>query len=129
MEEEHVEPFKESSDLCQQPMDCPSHLYHSPTSSPPSLLLTYVTKALKPVTLFALVYFMIIVLSLVSLITPKPHEVVGILVTMLTREEEALGAACVRVTMKCLMVLIEFCLNSPSKHVVCVNRIEENDWP
>ncbi|CAJ1967593.1 unnamed protein product [Sphenostylis stenocarpa] len=137
MEEEHAEPFKEGSDLCQQLMDryansaAPQHRHLLATAAalrsnlaaeslpltPPAYFAAAIsaldaTEALDPVALSALVSFMSIALPLVppgGITAPKSHEAAEILVAVLTREGEELGAACVRATVKCLGVLIAFC--------------------
>ncbi|CAJ1938986.1 unnamed protein product [Sphenostylis stenocarpa] len=84
-------------------------------TSPPYFIIAIsplnATKALDPIAPYALVSFMAITLPLVppcGITTLKLHEAAGILVAVLTRDGEELGAACVRDTIKCLGVLIGF---------------------
>ncbi|KAK8468212.1 hypothetical protein PHAVU_007G252200 [Phaseolus vulgaris] len=137
MEEEHVESFKVGSDLCQQLMDryanstAPQHRHLLATAAalrsnlaaeslpltPPAYFAAAISaldavEALDPVALSALVSFMAIALPLVppgGIAASKSQEASEILVAVLAREGEELGAACVRAMVKCLGVLIGFC--------------------
>ncbi|QCE05275.1 ribosomal RNA-processing protein 12 [Vigna unguiculata] len=137
MEEEHTEPFKDGSDLCQQLMDryansaAPQHRHLLATAAalrsniaaeslpltPPAYFAAAISaldaaEALDPVALSAVVSFMAIALPLVppgGIAASKSHEASEILVAVLAREGEELGAACVRAMVKCLGVLIGFC--------------------
>ncbi|KAK7355184.1 hypothetical protein VNO80_14432 [Phaseolus coccineus] len=137
MEEEHVESFKVGSDLCQQLMDryanstAPQHRHLLATAAalrsnisaeslpltPPAYFAAAISaldavEALDPVALSALVSFMAIALPLVppgGIAASKSHEASEILVAVLAREGEELGAACVRAMVKCLGILIGFC--------------------
>ncbi|XP_014514666.1 RRP12-like protein isoform X1 [Vigna radiata var. radiata] len=137
MEEDHTEPLKDGSDLCQQLMDryansaAPQHRHLLATAAalrsniateslpltPPAYFAAAISaldaaEALDPVALSALVSFMAIALPLVApggIAASKSHKASEILVAVLAREGEELGAACMRAMVKCLGVLIGFC--------------------
>ncbi|XP_061371507.1 uncharacterized protein LOC133314080 [Gastrolobium bilobum] len=139
MEEEHTEPFKDGSDLCQQLMDryansaAPHHRHLLATAAalrsnlaaeslpltPPayfaaaiSALEDAASEALDPVALSALVSFMVIDLPLVppgGIAAAKSGEATEIFIALLAREGEGMGVSSVRAAVKCLGVLIGFC--------------------
>ncbi|XP_027365782.1 RRP12-like protein [Abrus precatorius] len=137
MEEDHTEPFKDGSDLCQQLMDryanssAPQHRHLIATAAalrsnlaaeslpltPPAYFAAAISaldaaEALDPVALSALISFMVITLPLVppgGIAAPKSREAAEIVVAVLAREGEGLGVSSVRALVKCLGVLIGFC--------------------